>query len=105
LDKTEYQVRTDLGLAPSGYLYFPDYPSYGTGQGIANLPVIWLFFLTPALYTCYDELAIAAKYCAPDRAKECSLVGMVDFVDDNGNQTNNFLNEEHLPVDTWRKVF
>ena len=46
----------------------------------------------------------AAKYCAPDRTKECSL-GMVGFVDDNGNQTNN----DFLIIDNsetcWRKIF
>ena len=43
----------------------------------------------------------AAKYCKPDHTYECS-VGMVGFVDDNGNPTNNFMDVEN--PETWRKV-
>jgi hypothetical protein len=68
LEKAEYRVRTDLGLAPSGYMHSPDHPIYGTGQGSANSPAIWLF-LSAVLYTVDDEMAQAAKYCAPDRTK------------------------------------
>ena len=100
LEQAEYRVRTDLGLAPDGYSHTEEHPIYGTGQGSANSPAIWLF-LSAALYTCYDEMATAAKYCKPDRTNECS-VGMVGFVDDNGNPTNDFLDVEN--PETWRKV-
>ena len=101
LEKAEYRIRTDLGLAPNGYAHSEEFPIYGTGQGSANSPAIWLF-LSVALYMCYDELAAAANYCAPDKTKECFL-GMLGFVDDNGNQTNDFLVDE--TSETWRKIF
>ena len=60
LYQAEYKVRTELGLAPTGYRHEPDHPIYGTGQGSANSPAIWCF-LSSTLFDCYDQVV------APDR--------------------------------------
>ena len=43
LQHAEYRIRTDMGLASTGYCHTPEHPIYGTGQGGANSPAIWCF--------------------------------------------------------------
>ncbi|KAI2497109.1 hypothetical protein MHU86_17370 [Fragilaria crotonensis] len=43
LEKTEFHVRTDLGISPTSYHHEESFPIYGTGQGSANSPAIWCF--------------------------------------------------------------
>ena len=100
LEDAQYRIRTDLGLAPTGYSHTPENPIYGTGQGSANSPVFWLL-ISSVLYDCYDTQAHSATYCTPDRQHMASI-GMVGFVDDNNNHTNKFEQDE-LSV-TWREV-
>ena len=92
LENAQYRIRTDLGLAPTGYTHSPEHPIFGTGQGSANSPMLWLF-ISSVLYDCYDTQAHAATYCSPDRQQPTSF-GMVGFVDDNTNQANKFGEDE-----------
>ena len=93
LKNAKYRIRTDLGLAPSGYSHTPEHPIYGTGQeGSANGPSLWLF-LDSLLYDCYDSKTAPAVYCAPDKRNRISL-GMAGFVDDSNGQTNQFEQDE-----------
>ncbi|KAI2495320.1 hypothetical protein MHU86_19219 [Fragilaria crotonensis] len=96
LHKAEYRIRTDLGLAPTGYSHTPHLPVYGTGQGSGNSPAIWCF-LSSTLYDCYDQSASKAFYCTPN-GKHPVGIGMIGFVDDSNGQTNQFLSDE--AVDT-----
>ena len=84
LEKAEYKIRTDLGLATSGYNHSPENPIFGTGQGSAFSPAIW-FFISCILYDIYEKLAKTASYCAPDRSQFLEI-GMIGFVDDNNDQ-------------------
>ena len=92
LEKAEYRIRTDLGLAQSGYHHSIEHPIFGTGQGSAFSPAIW-FFISCILYDIYEKLAKTASYCAPDRSNLLEI-GMIGFVDDNNDQTNRFLQDE-----------
>jgi hypothetical protein len=92
LEKAEYRIQTDLGLSPTGYHHSPDHPIFGTGQGRAFSPAIWLF-LSCILYTCYEKLKKTAAYCCPDCSHQIEI-GMIGFVDDNNDQTNIFLQDE-----------
>ena len=92
LEKADYRIRTDLGLAPTGYTHSNQFPIYGTGQGSGNSPAIWCF-LSSALYDCYDTQATKAVYCTPSRTHHMEF-GMIGFVDDSNGQTNQFLTEE-----------
>ena len=92
LEKAEYRIRTDLGLAPTGYHHSSESPIYGTGQGSAFSPAIW-FFLSCILYDIYENLANTVSYCKPDRSHLLEI-GMIGFVDDNNDQTNRFLQDE-----------
>ena len=65
LEKAEYWIRTDLGLAPTGYHHSQESPVYGTRQGSAFSPAIW-FFMSCILYDIYEKLAKTAAYCYPD---------------------------------------
>lgn len=91
LEKAEYRIRTELGLAPTGYSHSDDMPIYGTGQGSANSPAIWCF-LSSCLFDSYDEIAQPATYVSPDNSTSVSI-GMVGFVDDCNGQTNTFLSD------------
>jgi hypothetical protein len=92
LEKAEYRIRTDLGLAQSGYHHSLENPVFSTGQGSALSPAIW-FFISCILYDIYEKLAKTASYCTPDRSHLLEI-GMIGFVDDNNDQTNRFLQDE-----------
>ena len=92
LEKAEYRIRTDLGLALTGYHHSSENPVYGTGQGSAFPPAVWLF-LSCILFDCYEKLAEKAAYCHPDWSRLLEI-GTIGFVDDNNDQTNDFLRDE-----------
>ena len=100
LKNAQYRIRTDLGLAPTGYSHTPEQPIYGTGQGSANGPCLWLF-LDSVLYDCYDSKNVPAVYCTPDKRNRISL-GMAGFVDDSNGQTNRFETDENER--TWKLI-
>jgi exonuclease III len=88
LQKAEFRIKTELGLASTGYNHEESAPIYGTGQGSANSPAIWCM-LSSALLDGYDEVAAPATYASADNATTVSL-GMISFVDDCNGQTNLF---------------
>ena len=88
LHKAEYKVRTELGIAPTGYHHEPTFPIYGTGQGSANSPAIWCF-LSSTLFDCYDQVVHPAVYASP-MCDTVTALGMVGFVDDCNGQSNLF---------------
>lgn len=89
LEHAEYRIRTELGLADTGYTHTPTAPNYGTGQeGSANSPAIWCF-LSSSLFDCYDTTALHAADTDPSQAVAVD-VGMIGFVDDCNGQTNQF---------------
>ena len=92
LEKAQYRIRTDLGLASTGYSHSPEHPIFGTGQGSAGGPMLWLF-LDSILFDCYERKAHPAVYCNPDRRNRFEL-GMAGFVDDSNGQTNQFERDE-----------
>ena len=101
LENAHYRrIRTDLGLAPTGYSHSSDNPIYGTGQGSANSPMLWLF-LDSILYDCYDSKTHPAVYCTPDHLHRITL-GMAGFVDDSNGQTNQFEHDERER--TWELI-
>ncbi len=101
LENAEYRIRTELGLAPTGYRHTAEYPIYGTGQGSANSPAIWCF-LSSILFDGYDDVASPAQYQSPCK-KITASIGLVGFVDDCNGQTNLFLANES--EETLNEVF
>ena len=92
LQGATYHVRTDLGLAPTGYSHCNDHPIYGTGQGSGNSPAIWTF-VSSIMFDGYDKLSTPALYCCPDGSGQ-TKVSMVGFVDDCNGQVNQFMQDE-----------
>ncbi|KAI2512752.1 hypothetical protein MHU86_1540 [Fragilaria crotonensis] len=92
LQLAEYHIRTDSGLAETGYTHSDEWPIYGTGQGSGNSPMIWCF-LSSVLFDCYEEISHSAQYCRPDRSEHMTI-GMIGFVDDSNGQTNCFMEDE-----------
>ena len=43
LEHAEYRIRTEMGVAETGYVHTNSWPIYGTGQGSGNSPMIWCF--------------------------------------------------------------
>ncbi|KAI2501960.1 hypothetical protein MHU86_12513 [Fragilaria crotonensis] len=76
LERAEFRVRTELGLAPNGYVHSDSKPIYGTGQGSANSPAIWCF-LSSCLMDAYDTTATPAVYmhfiCNNQLVAACNL--------------------------------
>ena len=91
LEQATYKVRTELGLAETGFSHTENRPIYGTGQGSANSPAIWCM-LSSSLFDCYDEIASLAKYQTSTQDLQVSL-GMIGFVDDCNGQVNHFLED------------
>ena len=94
LEGAKYHVRTDLGMAPTGYSHSTDHPIYGTGQGSGNYPAIWTF-ISSIMFDCYDLLSTPATYCCPDGSKQMK-VGMIGFADDSNGQVNRFQQDETI---------
>ncbi len=92
LEKAQYHVRTEMGVAETGYGHTNTWPIYGSGQGSGNSPMIWCF-LSCILFDCYDLQSHKAIYCHPDRSNSMEI-GMIGFVDDTNGQTNDFQNDE-----------
>ena len=88
LENAEYRIRTDLGLANTGYSHSASHPIYGTGQGSANSPAIWCF-LSSALFDGYDTVAEQAMYSSA-YGEVHQRLGLIGFVDDCNGQTNQF---------------
>ena len=84
----EYKVRTELGVAESGYRHSAEHPVYGTGQGSTFSGDTW-GFLSSTLLDCYDKQAIPATYSNPTGTVKVSI-GIAGFVDDCNGQTNDF---------------
>ncbi|KAI2503131.1 hypothetical protein MHU86_11322 [Fragilaria crotonensis] len=90
LSTAEYRIRTELGLASTGYRHEDSFPIYGTGQGSANSPGIWCM-LSSALLDGYDQVAVPAQYVGTENEKETTAtLGLISFVDDCNGQTNQF---------------
>ena len=100
LKNAEYRIRTELGIADTGYKHSDEHPIYGTGQGSGNSPMIWCF-LSSILFDCYEQVSTSAHYCRPDRTEPLRL-GMIGFVDDSNGQTNCFLEDEN--ADTYPQI-
>ncbi|KAI2503136.1 hypothetical protein MHU86_11327 [Fragilaria crotonensis] len=99
LQKAEYRVRTELGLAEHGYRHSREHPIYGTGQGSGNSPAIWCM-LSSVLFDCYEETSFLASYHDPTNSI-ATTIGLLGFVDDCNGQTNLFSAEdEHTSIDT-----
>jgi hypothetical protein len=96
LEKAEYRIRTELGLAPNGYSHSEVHPIYGTGQGSANSPAIWCF-VSSTLFDCYKEVSHAADYCSPTLNQNMQL-NMIAYVDDSNGQTNSFLYNDQSKI-------
>ena len=79
LQQTEYRIRTDMGIAATGYCHSPEFPIYGTGQGSANSPAIWCF-LSSCLFDAYEDVSYPAQYTTPtlDASVDLHMIGFVD---------------------------
>jgi exonuclease III len=92
LQNAEYHIRTEQGVASTGYKHNAARPIYGTGQGSGNSPMIWCF-LSSLLFDCYATQSLNATYCRPNNTEPISI-GMIGFVDDSNGQTNCFQEDE-----------
>ena len=85
-----YKVRTELGIAESGYSHSDDSPVYGTGQGSSTFSgQTWWTFTSSTLIDCYDQQASPTEYSNPSGNVKVNI-GIAGFVDDCNGQTNKF---------------
>ena len=88
LEEVRYHLKTHLGVTDEYYQHCTIHPIYGTGQGSANSPTIWLV-VSSILFRCYSKHAHGARFESPDRSI-CIDIFRVGFVDDTCGYVNNF---------------
>jgi hypothetical protein len=88
LKEAKYKLKILLGVSDEFCQNCTAYPIYGTGQGSANSPVIWLI-VSSTLFTCHEQHAYGATFTTPDKSLSVAL-SMVGFVNDSTGQVNNF---------------
>ena len=77
-----------MDVSEQYYQHCKEYPIYGTGQGSGNSPHIWCF-ISSTLFDAFAEHARGATFTSYDGKKSMRLY-MVGFVDDCGQQVNEF---------------
>jgi hypothetical protein len=91
LKEAKDKLKTLLGVSDEFYQNCTAYPIYGTGQGSANSPVIWLI-VSSTLFTCHEQYAYGATFTTLDKSLSVAL-SMVGFVNDSTGQVNDFTAE------------
>ena len=66
LEEVKYHLKTHLGVTDEHYQHCTITPIYGTGQGSANSPTIWLV-VSSMLFRCYSKRAHGARFETPDK--------------------------------------
>ena len=79
LEDMKYNLQTGFGISIENYKNSSATPIYGTGQGSAASPIIWVVILN-TLITCHEKIGNGAKYFEPngDIAVKINVVGFVD---------------------------
>ena len=95
LKQAKYLLKTKLGLSNEHYSDSELHPIYGTGQGSANSPVIWVL-ISSRLFDAHASKAQGASFSSPDRTVH-TPVHMIGFVDDSNNCVNDFA-QSNVPV-------
>jgi hypothetical protein len=85
----EYKVRTELGIAESGYQHTIEFPIYGTGQGSTTFSGQKWTFQWSTLIDCYDTKASPSQYSSPTGTANVTI-GIAGFVHDCNGKTNKF---------------
>eukprot|EP00957_Ditylum_brightwellii_P167970 12786073-Ditylum_brightwellii.AAC.1 len=67
LEEAKYRLKTALGVSDDCYTHCELYPMYGSGQGAAHSPHIWLV-ISSTICDIYDENAKGAEFVSPDQA-------------------------------------
>lgn len=84
LEEMKYNLQTGWGISLDHYKHNAVYPIYGTGQGSAGSPIIWVVILNTLLH-CHDLHGHGAIYYNPDATKSTKF-NVVGFVDDCSSQ-------------------
>ncbi|KAG7361856.1 reverse transcriptase RNA-dependent DNA polymerase [Nitzschia inconspicua] len=90
LEDAQYILKTKLGLSEEAYSHCELHPIFGTGQGSANSPVIWVL-ISSRLFDAHTTKANGATFLSPDGLIKTQIY-MVGFVDDSANCINDFTN-------------
>ena len=80
LAEMKYNLMTGLGLSDLDYQHCATHPIYGTGQGSAASPVIWIVLLNH-LIECHEHVGHSARHSSPNGAHTLDF-NVVGFVDD-----------------------
>src|SRR5512138_2140785 len=65
LQEAKYLLKTKLGVSEEHYKHCNLHPIYGTGQGSANSPAIWIMVSSKA-FDAHEEAAHGAVFESPD---------------------------------------
>eukprot|EP00957_Ditylum_brightwellii_P194116 14783077-Ditylum_brightwellii.AAC.1 len=67
LEEAKYRLKTVLGVSDDYYTHSELFPIYGSGQGVTNLPHIWLA-ISSTICDIYNEHAKGTEFVSPDQA-------------------------------------
>jgi hypothetical protein len=95
LHNARYFLKTKLGLSEEDYSHCQVHPIYGTGQGSADSPVIWVL-ISSRLVDAQITKAFEAIFLSPDRSFHLQVF-MIGFVDDSNACVNDFTNPDPSP--------
>ena len=96
LRQAKYFLKTKLGLSDEEFSHRTLHPIYGTGQGSANSPVIWVL-ISSRLFDAHAARAYGATFFSPDRSLQLQMF-MIGFVDDSNACVNDFANPNQSPT-------
>lgn len=92
LAEAKYLLKTKLGISDDFFSHCQLAPIYGTGQGSANSPIIWVL-ISSRLFQAHASIAHGATFISPDRGESIQIC-MIGFVDDSNDCVNNFENAD-----------
>ena len=87
--QAKYVLKTKFGLSDEKFSHCQLHPIYGTGQGSANSPVIWVL-ISSRLFDAHAARAYGATFFSPDRSLQLQIF-MIGFVDDSNACVNDFV--------------
>jgi hypothetical protein len=88
LEDAKYLLKTKLGISEAFFSHCKLVPIFGTGQGSANSPIIWVL-ISSHLFQAHEAKANGATFISPDRSTSIQVC-MIGFVDDSNDCVNNF---------------
>eukprot|EP00957_Ditylum_brightwellii_P148350 11294294-Ditylum_brightwellii.AAC.1 len=95
LAEAKFKLKTALGVSDDFYQHFQAFRTYGTEQGSANSPTIWLI-ISSTFFNIHEKLGKGTQFCNSMQLVHVHIT-VVGFVDDATCQHNKFYDNNAMP--------